>query len=89
MPEADRSRGLAVALKYSPGADAPVVIAKGRGLIAEETAVSEGMKIGDVDARIDRNACFTISDKALAIGGGVLSAILTHFNNSQPTAYSP
>ncbi|HQN45716.1 MAG TPA: EscU/YscU/HrcU family type III secretion system export apparatus switch protein [Rugosibacter sp.] len=36
MPEADRSRGLAVALKYSPGADAPVVIAKGRGLIAEE-----------------------------------------------------
>ncbi|MCE9568532.1 MAG: EscU/YscU/HrcU family type III secretion system export apparatus switch protein [Rhodocyclales bacterium] len=29
-------RALAVALKYAPGAAAPTVVAKGRGLIAEE-----------------------------------------------------
>lgn len=29
-------RALAVALKYSPGVSAPTVVAKGRGLIAEE-----------------------------------------------------
>jgi xanthine dehydrogenase accessory factor len=51
-----------------------------RGLIAEETAVSPGFKIGDVDARQNVAACFTISDKALAIGGGVLEAILVWLN---------
>lgn len=54
-----------------------------RGLIAEGTAVGAGFKIGDVDARGDRDACFTISDKALSIGGGVLEAILTHLNEAQ------
>ena len=39
-----------------------------------------GLKIGDVDARGDVEACRTISDKALAIGGGVLEAVLTHLN---------
>lgn len=34
--EADGDRSLAVALKYAPGTAAPVVVAKGRGLIAEE-----------------------------------------------------
>lgn len=29
-------RALAVALKYAPGSSAPTVVAKGRGLIAEE-----------------------------------------------------
>ena len=51
-----------------------------RGLIAPGTAVSAGLKIGDLDARADVDACFTISEKALAIGGGVLEAILTHLN---------
>ncbi|MCB8943801.1 MAG: EF2563 family selenium-dependent molybdenum hydroxylase system protein [Ardenticatenaceae bacterium] len=51
-----------------------------RGLIAPGTAVPAGLKIGDLDARADVHACFTISDKALAIGGGVLEAILTHLN---------
>ena len=51
-----------------------------RGLIAPGTAVPANLKIGDLDPRADRNACFTISDKALAIGGGVLEAILTHLN---------
>jgi xanthine dehydrogenase accessory factor len=48
-----------------------------RGLIAPGTEVKQGLKIGDVDARADRLACFTISDKALAIGGGVLEALLS------------
>lgn len=51
-----------------------------RGLIAPGTAVAQGMKIGDLDARGDVVACFTISDKALAIGGGVLEAVLTWLN---------
>jgi xanthine dehydrogenase accessory factor len=49
-----------------------------RGLIAPGTAVNRGMKIGDVDGRADNSACFTISDKALSIGGGVLEALLSH-----------
>jgi xanthine dehydrogenase accessory factor len=51
-----------------------------RGTIASGTAVSQGMKIGDVDARGDVQACFTISDKALAMGGAALEAILTYLN---------
>jgi xanthine dehydrogenase accessory factor len=51
-----------------------------RGLIRGGTAVSQGLKIGDVDPRADREACFTISDKALAVGGGVLEAVLTWMN---------
>jgi len=47
-----------------------------RGLLANGLTVSKGMKIGDIDPRGVREHCFTISDKALAIGGGVLEAIL-------------
>lgn len=47
-----------------------------RGLVHEGLAVQAGMKIGDVDPRAEREHCFTISDKALAIGGGALEAIL-------------
>lgn len=48
-----------------------------RGLIAEGTEVTPGFKIGDVDPRGDRSACFEISDKARAVAGGVLEAVLT------------
>jgi xanthine dehydrogenase accessory factor len=48
-----------------------------RGLIHESTPVDTGMKIGDMDPRIEAEHAFTISDKSLAIGGGVLEAILT------------
>jgi xanthine dehydrogenase accessory factor len=34
------------------------------------------MKIGDIDPRAVRENCFSISDKSLAIGGGVLEAAL-------------
>ncbi len=48
-----------------------------RGLIHPSVPVTAGLKIGDVDPRGVREHCFTISDKALAIGGGVLEAILS------------
>ncbi len=48
-----------------------------RGIIRDGLRVTKGMKIGDVDARNDPNACYLASDKALAIGGGVLEAILS------------
>jgi xanthine dehydrogenase accessory factor len=51
-----------------------------RGLLREGTSVQKGLKSGDVDPRARRENCFTISDKARAIGGGVLEAILAHFN---------
>lgn len=35
-PQGSSPRSLAVALKYAPGDSAPKVVAKGRGLIAEE-----------------------------------------------------
>ena len=53
-----------------------------RGLIAPGTVVPAGLKIGDVDPRDDVEACFTISEKALAIGGGVLEAILTFLSSA-------
>jgi xanthine dehydrogenase accessory factor len=48
-----------------------------RGLIREGVHVSKGLKIGDVDPRDDPNSCYLVSDKALAIGGAALEAILT------------
>jgi len=47
-----------------------------RGLLADGLLVKAGTKVGDVDPRGIRQHCFTISDKARAIGGGVLEAIL-------------
>jgi xanthine dehydrogenase accessory factor len=49
-----------------------------RGIIHDGVAVAAGLKIGDVDPRGVAEHCFTISDKARAIGGGVLEALL-HF----------
>ena len=47
-----------------------------RGILPDGTPVHKGMKSGDVDPRGDAAACYTASDKAIAIGGGVLQAIL-------------
>ena len=49
-----------------------------RGLIHDGLTVTRGMKIGDVDVRNDPSTCILVSDKALAIGGGVLEAILSN-----------
>jgi len=48
-----------------------------RGLIHPGLYVTAGLKIGDVDPRDDPEMCSLVSDKALAVGGGVLEAILT------------
>lgn len=50
-----------------------------RGLI-REIRVSGNEKIGDIDPRNVREYCFTITEKARAIGGGVLEAIMHRFN---------
>lgn len=47
-----------------------------RGLIHEGLSVTRNLKIGDVDPRDDPAACWQVSDKALAVAGGVLEAIL-------------
>ncbi|MBR7150579.1 MAG: EF2563 family selenium-dependent molybdenum hydroxylase system protein [Oscillospiraceae bacterium] len=47
-----------------------------RGLIATGAEVKCGMKCGDVDPRGKIEYCYTVSDKALAVGGGVLEAVL-------------
>ncbi len=39
--------------------------------------VSEGFKVGDIDPRDDARYVNLVSEKALAIGGGVLEAILS------------
>lgn len=49
-----------------------------RGLLQGGLQVHEGMKCGDIDPRGQQANCFTASDKATAIGGGVLEALL-HF----------
>ena len=48
-----------------------------RGILPDGTPVTRGMKSGDVDPRGKREYCDLVSDKALAIGGGVLEAILS------------
>ena len=48
-----------------------------RGLVHPGLQVTAGLKVGDIDPRNEREACFLVSDKALSIGGGVLEAILS------------
>ncbi len=47
-----------------------------RGMLQEGITVFKGMKSGDIDPRCEKEHCFTISDKARSIGGGVLEGIL-------------
>jgi xanthine dehydrogenase accessory factor len=48
-----------------------------RGLVQAGLTVAAGEKIGDLDPRADPSLCWLVSDKALAVGGGVLEAILS------------
>lgn len=60
--------------------DAPVLAQVGgvvRGLLQDGVTVFCGMKSGDIDPRGVTGHCYTISDKASAIGGGVLEAVLS------------
>ncbi|GHS99198.1 hypothetical protein AGMMS50276_22390 [Synergistales bacterium] len=52
-----------------------------RGLIHPSVSVSVNMKIGDIDPRAKRENCFSISDKSLAIAGGVIEAALSAKDN--------
>ncbi|MCI8537468.1 MAG: EF2563 family selenium-dependent molybdenum hydroxylase system protein [Oscillospiraceae bacterium] len=47
-----------------------------RGILPEGTPVFPGMKAGDIDPRCEIAHCHCASDKALAVGGGVLEALL-------------
>ena len=47
-----------------------------RGVLDDGVRVKKGMKSGDVDPRGKAEYCTTVSDKALAVGGGVVEAVL-------------
>lgn len=51
-----------------------------RGLIKEGMYVEKGLKVGDIDPRGESVDPMTISDKARAIGGGVLEGIMYMMN---------
>lgn len=46
-----------------------------RGLLADGVVVEKGQKVGDIDPNGQREDCFRMSDKARAVGRGVIDAI--------------
>lgn len=61
--------------------DTPVYAGIGgvvRGLLADGVRVIKDMKAGDIDPRCEVAHCYTVSDKASSIAGGVLEGILAH-----------
>ena len=55
-----------------------------RGLIRSGTAVTTGLKLGDIDPRGNQEHCHTISDKARAIAGAALEGVMRYCNQSSP-----
>jgi xanthine dehydrogenase accessory factor len=55
-----------------------------RGLLHDGLRVTAGLKVGDLDPRGVREYCFQISDKARAVGGGVLEAVLAGMRYWRP-----
>lgn len=55
-----------------------------RGLIGPGTAVTTGLKLGDIDPRGKREHCHTISDKARAIAGAALEGVMRYCNQPSP-----
>ena len=51
-----------------------------RGLLRSGVFVNKNIKIGDVDPRIDYRLCTMVSEKSLAVAGGVVEAILTNYH---------
>lgn len=48
-----------------------------RGILRSGSTVTKGFKIADIDPRVtEKMNCYTISDKARSIGGGVLEAVM-------------
>ena len=52
-----------------------------RGLLMDGMRVRKGQKIGEIDPRGKREYVYTISDRARAVAGGVLEAILSRFRD--------
>lgn len=48
-----------------------------RGILQDGLQVTHGLKVGDLDPRMDASLVEKISDKALSVGGGVVEAILS------------
>lgn len=73
------TRGQHIAVVETPNGDVPVVATLDgllRGLIRDGYLVTAGFKIADIDPRAEElQNCFTISDKARCIAGGVVEAI--------------
>ncbi len=73
-------KGQTIAVVETEGGAIPVLATIDgllRGLIRDGFLVKEGFKIADIDPRIgEYDNCFTISDKARCIAGGVVEAIL-------------
>lgn len=74
------SKGEVIAVVETESGTIPVTAALDgilRGLIRDSYPVTVGFKIADIDPRPEAYSnCFTISDKARCIAGGVLEAIL-------------
>ena len=51
-----------------------------RAIIRGDIEVNEKTKLGEVDPRGDVELCYAIRPRTRAIAGGVLEAILYHFN---------
>jgi len=52
-----------------------------RGILRDGLVAIPNMKVADVDPRALRENCLTVSDKARAIAGGVLEAIMIKYNH--------
>jgi xanthine dehydrogenase accessory factor len=67
----------AVIIGYVAGVPAKALIdGVLRGMIRPGITVKTGYKIGDIDPRGKKEYCYSISEKALAVSGGVLEGIL-------------
>jgi len=85
-------KGEVIAIVESPAGEVPVhatIDGLLRGLIRDGYPVTEGFKIADIDPRVQEyDNCFTISDKARCIAGGVLEAIL-HLKHEKESLKTP
>lgn len=81
-------KGRAIARIETEDGDVPVLATINgllRGLIRDGYPVTKGFKIADIDPRMQEyENCFTVSDKARCIAGGVLEAILHLKGSIQP-----
>jgi xanthine dehydrogenase accessory factor len=47
-----------------------------RGVLYDGLSINAGVKVADIDPRGEVSYCFSVSDKAWSIGGGVLEAVM-------------